>query len=324
MKRRVLCLLLVLILLISVLPLPAMAAVDTDFKYYLVELNGTDTAHRDSHPAGTYHVMYNDYITLIVFPNGNASTVPTRQYWSYLSQWEAKCSNLYTGVTIADTSRLVLNFPMTQRVSFLRNPNLVSKDAKFNSSNKVISGSWTVMTEQKLDMNYMKIQRNSWGEIEVQTYFENDGAQAAMTYSITPDYESEDDRSWAVYLSSGIDYKYHWWDTWKKNIKMDGKTMVKNPRMSPYKHNWKLIVDHLDFSKVGHSQQGAINLDQYWYNHSGEGSSGVTTMAWNTATAMNYNLQISEGDRSGQWLTRAYTRSFPTDNQFADLSPYIA
>ena len=88
-----------LLLFLTLLPLNAMAqlgpmyeADEDEVSYFQVNLSNLSDSlwdYAESTPTGTYHFLSNDYITFILRPDGNTSTLPTRLYRDTLEKLRA-------------------------------------------------------------------------------------------------------------------------------------------------------------------------------------------------------------------------------------------
>ncbi|MBQ9535874.1 MAG: InlB B-repeat-containing protein [Clostridia bacterium] len=109
-----------LLLFLTLLPLNAMAqlgpmyeADEDEVSYFQVNLSNLSDSlwdYAESTPTGTYHFLSNDYITFILRPDGNTSTLPTRLYRDTLEKLRAGAGD--------NMGSLLTKLPLTEEHRF--------------------------------------------------------------------------------------------------------------------------------------------------------------------------------------------------------------
>ncbi len=302
---RILSWIVAMALIISILPISAFAELGAlsevpgeEINYIQTTLD-TELPLWESTPKGAYHIIYNDYITFILRPNGMISTIPTRNL----------PDNVYESMQTPEifnqmAATYMRQVPVTELVTLYGAAGTGTEGDEpawdYKSDN---ADSTKKVGDNKLQAVY-KIDANESGK----------KATVTVTYEIVRvdrgtvegeashdliDYDASDDgRTWAVRASARVNY--------------NGNKLA----------NFLMITDHIGFAKSREdNSQGAIQYtveSTRYIPSSLRYSSKHTPFFWNSNTAM----PKTRYENSNGFITEFYTSSFSLANQFVAVSDY--
>ncbi|MBE7025424.1 MAG: hypothetical protein E7408_05160 [Ruminococcaceae bacterium] len=309
--KRLLSCLVVFAFILSMLPMNVFAELGAltevpaaEIKYAHTTLNTESSLYKGSTPKGTYHILFNDYITFILRPNGMTSTLPTRDIpiTAY--------NNMQNPNNFAELANSMRQILVTEQVTFYG-----AKGYKIGFDYK--SGN-AISTEKIGDNKLQAVYKIDTGE--------TNGATVTVTYEIvrvdrgTTDgagavgligYDSSDNgRTWAVRATARAKYSGH--KLTELSSGSEGYMLA----------NFTMVTDHIHFAQSREDKsQGAIQYSQinYIYNSQTHAvTSDHTSAFWNSNTEMpRTEVSNSKGD-----ITEFYTSSFGIANQFVATSNY--
>ena len=309
--KRLLSCLVVFAFILSMLPMNVFAELGAlqevpanEIKYAHTTLNTEYLLYKGSTPKGTYHILFNDYITFILRPNGMTSTLPTRDIpiTTY--------NNMQNPNGFAELATSMRQIPVTEQVTFYGAKGYqVGFDYKSGNA---------ISTEKIGDNKLQAVYKIDTGE--------TNGATITVTYEIVRvdrgttdgaaadgiiDYDSSDNgRTWAVRATARANYSGH---------KLTDLSSGSEGYMLA---NFTMVTDHIGFAKNREDKsQGAIQYTQKnstYNSDTREYTSEHVSAFWNSNTPMpKTDVSNSKGD-----ITEFYTSSFGISNQFVAAGPY--
>ncbi len=298
--KKIIATVLSLIMVFTLLPmnvfaeLGALEVPDNGINYVQATLD-SDTALWESTPKGTYHILYNDFLTFILRPNGMISTIPTRDLPG------DAYATLKAGTFDQMAASYLRQIPVTQQVTFYGAPNPSMETAE-------------LAFDYKSEEN---VSTEKIGDNKLQAVYKIDAKESGKKATVTVTYE-------IVRLDRGITEGESWDDIVGFNPDDDGRTWgIRASARANYNGNnignFTMVTDHIGFAKSrADNSQGAIQYskkDYFYYERLDAMLRQHTSYFWNS----NTELPIRSFDAS-----EFFTSSFSTANQFVATENYGA
>ncbi len=298
-KHKILSWMVAMALIISILPMSTFAElgaleVPAEINYLQTTLE-SDMALWKSTPKGTYHILYNDFLTFILRPNGMISTIPTRDLPG------DAYATMKAGTFDQMAASYLRQIPVTQQVTLYGAPNPPQETAELAFDYK----SDTADSTKKV------------GDNKLQAVYKIDAKESGKKATVTVTYE-------IVRLDRGITEGERWDDIVGFNPYDDGRTWgIRASARANYNGNnignFTMVTDHIGFatSRTDNSQ-GAIQYSKKGYSYYESLDAMLrqyTSHFWNS----NTELPIRSFN-AGEF----FTSSFSTANQFVATEKFGA